>query len=292
MQYPDYTLRKRSEPHSPCLLTIEHSRSELQELCECAIEVGQQAAEVVHDIYQSSADLGVELKADQTPVTKADKAADQLIISQLRKYTRLPIVTEEHPLDISERRDRPSLWMVDPLDGTQNFITRDGQFAVLIALLHHNVPLVGVVCVPTTGESYAAFHQGGAQHISAQGKVRTVKHSLLDRELLAVLSNAPSAEGREREERFCQNNAIAPEHISRVSSAFKLARLAQGDFDLTVRFDRLGEWDIAAADCLLAESGCVVTDVCTGQAIAYNARASLHLPGYAALRSDFELVQG
>lgn len=255
-----------------------------------AFETASKAAEVILDIYYSRGDLLVEIKADQSPVTKADRAADQLIIQALRKHSSFPVVTEEQPLDIADRKDRKSVWLVDPLDGTQNFINRDGQFSVLICLLHLNQPAIGVVIAPDSQQSFRAYRGGGAWY-AADGKVPIrVRQGYPKRPLQLVLSSLPSANGRLREEQFVTTNALQPHQVTRVGSALKLGNIAMGKFDATIRFDPLGEWDVAAADCILSEADCQMKDVLTNRPIAYNERDSLLLPGYMVSRADYEFI--
>lgn len=276
-------------------LQLELSASELDELASCAKFVAYQAAEVVLDIYSSSADIKVQLKADQTPVTKADLASDQRIITELKKNTSFPIITEEHPLDFVDRKDRKLVWLVDPLDGTQNFVNRDGQFSILISLLYQGSPIVGVVSVPALNEMYFGYYRGGAyletERGTEQEKSTQITHPHQSRKLKAVLSSLPSVGGKQREEEFCVANDIEAEQIFRLGSSLKLAHLARGDYDLTARFDVLSEWDTAAADCLLAEANCQLRDVITNEPIQYNARETLGLSGYTVLRSDYQFQE-
>lgn len=290
MKYPTYKIAK-SEAIEPRQLTTELTASELAELCECAQTVAASASEVILDIYSSSAEIVAQIKKDQTPVTKADMASDERIIAGLKKHTRFPIVTEEHPLDISDRKDRKSVWLVDPLDGTQNFINRDGQFSVLISLLHFNTPVIGVVAIPQLNEIYYGYYRGGAFRKSQGCRPQAICHQHPERELKAVLSSLPSKGGREREEEFCSENGIEQQQMYRIGSSIKLAKLAEGEYDLTVRFDVLSEWDTAAADCLLSESACHLKDVLTNKPIAYNQRESLGLPGYMVIRSDYDFIK-
>jgi 3'(2'), 5'-bisphosphate nucleotidase len=290
MDYPKYTLfysnnskDQKTIPELPYL--------ELRDLTELAKEAASTASTILKDIYYSKTNLHIEQKKDLTPVTRADKASDESIISLLKKHTSFPVITEEHPLSYTDRLNEDTLWLVDPLDGTQNFINRDGQFSILIALIHKGQPAIGVIAIPERDEVFSAFSGGGA-FLNKQG-VEPVKinHDHLDRPLKAVLSSLPSEGGLEREMEFCKDNQINDEQISRIGSAIKLAEIARGIFDFTVRFDVLYEWDTAAADCILSESSCRLKDILSNTPIIYNSRDSMKMKGYMAIRSDYDLMK-
>jgi 3'(2'), 5'-bisphosphate nucleotidase len=112
------------------------------------------AADVIMDIYQR-ADLGIEQKLDDSPVTAADLAAHKVILAGLQALTPdIPVLSEEGVVSFEERSGWPMLWIVDPLDGTKEFIKRNGEFSINIALVENGVPILGVVYLPTTSEGY------------------------------------------------------------------------------------------------------------------------------------------
>src|SRR5690554_2865148 len=133
----------------------------LTSLTQIAKAAAKSAGQAIMDIY-GSADFGVEIKADESPLTKADRAAHQVIINQL-KETNLPVLSEEGKAILyAERKNWEYFWMVDPLDGTKEFIKRNGEFTVNIALIHQGEAVLGVVYAPVLDWLYWGNQNEGA----------------------------------------------------------------------------------------------------------------------------------
>ena len=127
-------------------------------------KIARHAGDAIMDIYKNEEDFGVETKGDDSPLTKADKAANAIICKGLERITPdIPIISEENKLtDYTVRKDYDYCWLVDPLDGTKEFIKRNGEFTVNIALLKGNRPILGVVYAPVPDEMYWGVKDKGA----------------------------------------------------------------------------------------------------------------------------------
>ncbi len=292
----NYLIRRR-DPESevidrePLSLNAEFSPAKLAELQAVAVDVSKGAAKRLMAVYESDLDLGTELKDDDSPVTKADRVADEYLIAEFEKRTAYPVVTEETQRTFEERQNFSAYWLIDPLDGTQNFINRDGEFCIAIAFVVDSIPVIGVIDVPAQDTVFMAYRGGGAVKRVA-GVDQPISHRYLERSLLVVDSKLPSDSGKCLTEQFCTRSEIPLENVRRVGSAYKLGLLATGDYDVAVRFDPMGEWDVAAADCILREAGCFLVDIATNESIPYNQRPTLMLQGYLASRVDLEFDTG
>jgi 3'(2'), 5'-bisphosphate nucleotidase len=130
-------------------------------LIEKVIEIAQKASIEIMDIYKSS-NFGIDIKADNSPVTTADLLANQIIIDGLKRISDYPILTEESYVEYEIRKNWDKYWLVDPLDGTKDFIAKNDGFTVNIALIEHNKPILGVVYLPTKDDVYYAEYKKGA----------------------------------------------------------------------------------------------------------------------------------
>ena len=132
------------------------------------VKIAKNAGDAIMDIYKNEADFGVETKGDDSPLTKADKAANDVICEGLLKMApEIPIISEENKLtDYAERKNYDYCWLVDPLDGTKEFIKRNGEFTVNIALLKDGQPVLGVVYAPVPDEMYWGEKGKGAYLLS------------------------------------------------------------------------------------------------------------------------------
>ena len=136
---------------------------------EVAIEAALEAGKVILDIYHSN-DFQIELKGDNSPLTKADIASHNVIMSHL-KQTEIPVLSEEgKSITYNERKDWKQLWIVDPIDGTKEFIKRNGEFTVNIALIENQKPVLGVIYVPVSGALYFSTKNRGAFKVSVNLK--------------------------------------------------------------------------------------------------------------------------
>ncbi|WP_392385762.1 3'(2'),5'-bisphosphate nucleotidase CysQ [Marinomonas primoryensis] len=236
------------------------------------------AADVIMDIYQR-ADLGIEQKLDDSPVTAADLAAHKVILAGLQALTPdIPVLSEEGVVSFEERSGWPMLWIVDPLDGTKEFIKRNGEFSINIALVENGVPILGVVYLPTTSEGYVgvteswkglpvgAFKWQGDEFESI--KLRDPRDPII---VMTSRSHGPALPADLK-----ATLKLAYEQVRELpkGSSIKGCRIAEGIADLHLRRGPTSEWDTAAQQAIIeAAGGMLVTP--TGQPFRYNQRKTL-----------------
>ncbi|MBA8683267.1 3'(2'),5'-bisphosphate nucleotidase CysQ [Stenotrophomonas tumulicola] len=248
------------------------------DLRETVIAIAQDAAAAIMQVYAAGFD--VILKDDDSPVTAADLAANQCIVDGLSRLTPdLPILSEESPLvDWETRRHWGAYWLVDPLDGTREFIKRNGEFSVNIALVYQGAPTFGVVLAPVTGLAWHAMR--GEQAYRRQGLHDTVLRT-------RVPAQAPLRVAASRSHRSPRTQALLQRmgDIETVAqgSSLKFCRIAEGGLDVYPRLGPTSEWDTAAGQCVLHAAGGVVLSAATGKPFRYNRRESLLNGDFIAL---------
>ncbi len=249
------------------------------------IQIAQEAGAAILNIYNRSAALKVDHKADATPLTEADLAAHTLISASLSRLTPdIPILSEESSSgQIRNRRQWQRYWLVDPLDGTKEFIKRNGEFTVNIALIEQNKPSLGVVYSPVNQTTYAgcvktrvAFKKEGHR------KEQTIQTRSLTpfRPLALVVSRSHYDE---RIDSYIDKiQQLMPVSITPMGSSLKLCLIAEGMADLHLRIGLTSEWDTAAAQAVLEAAGGQVTDL-NGRSLRYNLKPSLINPDFMAV---------
>jgi 3'(2'), 5'-bisphosphate nucleotidase len=235
---------------------------DLRQLAQKAEKAARLAGEEILKIYESG-DFSVEAKADNSPLTLADKAAHKAIVSVL-KDTNIPILSEEgRSIPYSERKEWTYFWMIDPLDGTKEFIKKNGEFTVNIALIHENGPVVGVVYPPVLDQMYTAVKGQGA---TLDGKPIHTSNKKLDENGLRTVA---SRSHMSPETEAFLSELKEPEIVSKGSS-LKLLMVASGEADVYPRFGPTMEWDTAAAHIVVEEAGGQVMYTDQSAPIRYN----------------------
>jgi 3'(2'), 5'-bisphosphate nucleotidase len=223
----------------------------LAEWAAAAAVIAAEAGRRIMDVY--ARDIAVTSKNDRSPLTEADLAAHAVICARLRDLTPdIPVLSEESSrVPWSERSRWPRHWLVDPLDGTKEFIGRNGQFTVNIALIEDHSPVVGVVQVPAEARCFVAWDGGGAHRRDAAGdnRIRT-RATRADRLVLAGSRSHAS----EAQQRFFASLGPGVELLS-MGSSLKFCLVAEGRVDLYPRFGPTSEWDTAAAHCIVEQAG-------------------------------------
>ncbi|MBI3510425.1 MAG: 3'(2'),5'-bisphosphate nucleotidase CysQ [Bacteroidetes bacterium] len=227
----------------------------MTELLHNAIVASLQAGEAIMKVYASDS-FEVESKSDNSPLTKADRASHEIIAAHLAK-TNIPVLSEEdsknHPYE--KRKKWTRCWIVDPLDGTKEFIKRNGEFTVNIALVENGESILGVIFVPVKNELYYAEKNEGAFLSNDQNRtnIQLPCFKLPQTKTIAGSRSHTSAETekfvREMEERSGKINFIS------AGSALKFCLLAKGEAHFYPRFAPTMEWDTAAGQIILEESG-------------------------------------
>ncbi len=238
-------------------------------------QLAERAGREIKRIYDGT-DWSVTIKKDDSPLTQADLASNEIIVEGLAKISNDLIVSEEGLLPTST----PSrFWLVDPLDGTRDFVAHADTFCVCIALIENEKPILGVIYSPVTDELWwaekdrGAFNRAGAIH-----NTRTNTHDLI----AAGSRSIPS----DRMQRLYQVFKIAS--VDRFGSALKFCRLAEGQYDVYPRFGPMMEWDTAAGQIIAEEAGCKVIDIQTEQPLKYG-KPGLENRGFLASRANLHL---
>ena len=237
-------------------------------LREPVLALVREAGRGIMDVYRDG--FEVTRKEDRSPLTQADLAAHRILVDGLRGLAPgFPVLSEESPADeVAGRRDWRCLWLVDPLDGTREFVKRNGEFTVNVALVEDGAPLLGVVHAPALGETASAV-RGGALVVECDGK--------------RVVPAQPRPEGPPRvaasRSHGCPRSEVAlarlgAHELLAAGSALKFIRVATGEADVYLRLGPTSEWDTAAGQCLVEAAGGRVTAL-DGRPFRYNQRASL-----------------
>ena len=246
-----------------------------------ALEAGKEIMRIYDDPSQ---DFGIERKADNSPLTLADKAAHNCIVRHLEP-TGIPILSEEGAhLPYEERKLWRRLWIVDPLDGTKEFIKKNGEFTVNIALVEDGKPVLGVIYVPATVVLYAGVVGEGAWKTApSKGRIQARESLPIEGEVWRgsfVIVASRSHLTPETEEYIEQ---MRREHgdVQLISSgsSLKICLVAEGAADVYPRFAPTMEWDTAAGDTIARAAGKEVVDAKTGKPLTYN-KPDLHNPWF------------
>lgn len=241
------------------------------------IDIADAAGREIMRIYETG--FNVTWKDDHSPLTEADIAAQRVIAAGLRALTPgIEMLGEESPPEAgAARRTWRTLWLVDPLDGTREFVKRNGEFTVNIALVDEHEPVLGIVAAPARGVLYAAARGCGAFRRAADGSRHALRPRLPAAATVRVLGSRSHADARS--ERLLAG--IGPWVGVGIGSALKFGLLADGEGDLYLRTGATSEWDTAAGHALVLEVGGRVVDL-QGAPLRYNARAELVNPPFLA----------
>jgi 3'(2'), 5'-bisphosphate nucleotidase len=239
----------------------------LDSLNTIAVEAGNKILEI-YNSYQDFASI-TELKNDQSPLTLADKASHDIINQRLLSlYPDIPVLSEEGKHTSYEiRKDWNLFWLVDPLDGTKEFIKRNGEFTVNIALIHQNLPVIGVIYAPVWNLLYYGITtQGAFRQVPGQPAVQLqVNHK---KKLLTAVGSRSHSDPAEEEvlKKFDISGTTS------IGSSLKFCLLAEGKADIYYRHGPTMEWDTAAGQAIIAAAGGKVTDA-SGKIFTYNKKS-------------------
>ena len=243
------------------------------ELLQPVVELARAAGVQILKIYAQ--DFSVEHKDDRSPLTEADMAAHHTIVAGLQSLAPgVPILSEEEAaIPYAERSQWHTYWLVDPLDGTREFIKRNGEFTVNIALICDQQPVLGVIYVPVSGVSYYASRGQGAFRQEPGQAVQPIRVRPWEGRHITVAGSRSH-----RDERFDRFLEQFEDHtIISMGSSLKSCLVAEGKADIYVRLGPTSEWDTAAAQCVVEEAGGVLTDTAM-HPLRYNTKESLLNP--------------
>lgn len=267
-------------------------------LLSCAFNAAVRAGAEIMKVYNDSEGYNIEVKSDNTPLTIADRLAHNKIKEVLGE-TRIPVLSEEgREMVYDERKNWELFWLIDPLDGTVEFIKRNNEFTVNIALIYNNVCVGSVVYVPYLGKAYFAEKGHGAMlieniapseeadyacdYIREHAKALPLSTEAHEKFRIAVSRSHQTAETAEYLEKM---RAEHPDiEVVEQGSSYKFCLLAEGSIDYYPRTTHTYEWDTAAAELILTEAGGEVHSLPDHQPLRYN-KENLHNPWFECHRS-------
>ncbi len=248
---------------------------ELTRLIEPVVTIARAAGEEILEVYAT--DFAVQSKADESPLTQADLASHHAIVEGLSALTPdLPIISEESGLPpYEERGEWPEYWLIDPLDGTKEFVKRNGEFTVNVALIRGAKPLFGVVHVPVTGKTYIGCEGHGAE--LRDGALEPVAIRVSDESASPARVVGSRSHRSPGLDQFL--GGLGESEMIPMGSSLKFCIVAEGKADVYPRFGPTSEWDTAAAQAVVEQAGGSVVTM-DGAALAYNTKADILNPWF------------
>ena len=257
------------------------TESDLGVFAEAIAEIAVDAGKAILDVYGK--DFEVSHKDDASPLTQADLASHQIICDALAHLTPdIPVLSEESSdLDYDTRADWSQYWLVDPLDGTKEFINRNGEFTVNIALVRSHEPILGVVHVPVTGVTYTGLVGKWASKHDADGRMEHISVRTPCADPVVVVGSRSHANPRLLE----YLAKLGPYELVSMGSSLKFCLVAEGKADFYPRLGPTSEWDTGAAHAVvIAAGGKIVT--LEGKPLRYNTKKSLLNPEFLVIADD------
>ena len=256
----------------------------MKQLLNTAINAALEAGKAILEIYHSGI-FDVEIKGDNSPLTRADTTSHNVIMSFLTK-TNIPVLSEEgKTISYEVRKDWKQLWIIDPIDGTKEFIKRNGEFTINIALIENQKPILGVIFVPAKGELYFSTKEIGAFKSSVNlelinidiliEKASKIPFERDDKTYTIVASRSHMSIETEAYVQQMKDKHGDVNLISKGSS-LKLCLVAEGKADCYPRFAPTMEWDTAAGQAICEHAGYEVIDFITNQIMIYNRKNLLN----------------
>ncbi len=242
------------------------------------IDLARKAGKKILEIYQG--DFDVVRKDDQSPLTAADLAAHDMIVAGLSELTPdIPVLSEEEAgIPFTQRRVWQTYWLVDPLDGTREFVKRNGEFTVNIALIHNHIPVLGVIDAPVLNTIYYAAQGHGSWKIEGLGSAQRISvRPCPDTGVVVVGSRS---HGGDSLNKFL--SALGDHELRSIGSSLKSCLVAEGNADIYPRLGPTSEWDTAAAQCVVEEAGGVLVEL-DMQPLRYNTKESLLNPHFLVI---------
>ncbi len=258
----------------------------LESLLPGVLAVARAAGDAILGVY-AGADLGVETKADRSPLTAADRAAHAVIAAGLARLApEIPLWSEESAgIEWETRRHWPEFWLVDPLDGTREFIKRNGEFTVNIALVRGHTSVLGVVHAPVLGRDYYGHAGAGAVRADTSADGQPTGRPIRVRTPVAPpirVAGSRSHRGSSLDDVLARLDARLDAHtLVSMGSSLKFCLVAEGAADFYPRLGPTSEWDTAAAQAVVEAAGGAVIDL-EGQPLRYNRGPGILNPFFIA----------
>ena len=258
---------------------MEMNDIRLKELVNPVCEIAKQAGAEIMKIYAEG--FEIEEKKDHSPLTSADLASHTLIIDKLAKLTpEIPILSEESAsISFAERTSWSNYWLIDPLDGTREFIKRNGEFTVNIALITQHSSSLGVVYLPVKNICYFATRNHGAYKQDQNQNAIRINARVSTPNNTPTICGSRSHAGKSLQ---ALQDKIGDYNLISMGSSIKMCLVAEGVADIYPRFGPTSEWDTAAAHCVVNEAGGEIVDLQL-DTLRYNTKDSLLNPSFLAI---------
>lgn len=274
---------------------MQYNKNNLEKLCEICIDVAKSAGKkILYHYANFDNKKHIKIKLDQSPVTIADLASHHEIVNGLNNIIVdgckfiLPILSEENTeLSTTARKQWQDYWLVDPLDGTKQFINKKDEFCINIALISNSRPILGVIYAPCTDTVYYGIRGHGAFKVisnSKAEKIQSKKIHIINGKANLTITTSRSHAKPSRHYDFIEKLSKAIDKFTTIhsGSAIKFGLIAEGSADIYPRFGFTYEWDTAAGDCILQEAGGKLFTL-DGNEFLYNQKDSLINPEFYAV---------
>ena len=246
-----------------------------EQLISSTVEIAKLAGEGITEIYNS--DFDYQLKKDLSPITAADNLSHIIITKRLKILTpEIPVLSEENcDIPYKIRANWTKYWLVDPLDGTKEFIKRNGEFTVNIALIENNTPIFGVIHLPVTSETYWGSQVNGSFYSSGNNDVKEIRVSENHQNPIRLVAS------RSHPSEMLNSllKKIVDYEIIEVGSSIKFCHIASGQADCYPRFGPTSEWDTAAGEAIVSSAGGHVV-AASGNSMKYNVKEEYLNPNF------------
>lgn len=248
------------------------------QIAEEVAAISIRAGRAILDVYEK--DFSVMHKEDDSPLTQADLASHCLIRDELRMLTpEIPLLSEESSeIDFATRCSWPQYWLVDPLDGTREFVNRNGEFTVNIALIQGHEPVFGVVHVPVSGVTYTGVKEQGASRCTTDGVPEPIQVRMPCADPMVIVGSRSHANPELR----AHLSTLGAYELVSMGSSLKFCLVAEGRADFYPRLGPTSEWDTAAAQAVVAAAGGKVVTL-DGQPLQYNRKESFLNPEFLVI---------
>jgi len=249
-----------------------------QQMVDNLLSLAKEAGQKIMKIYET--DFNVDYKENDSPLTKADQQANDIIIKFLKEnYPSMAILSEESKDDKS-RLENEYCFIVDPLDGTKEFVKRNGEFTVNIALSQNNKSVLGIIYVPVTEEMYYAYKDGGAFYKTKNmKKFKKINVTNKEKNLNLVMSRSHASDGLKD---LIEKHKDLIGETKRAGSSLKGCLVSRGEAEVYFRFNPTMEWDTAAMQIIVEEAGGIFKQL-DGSEMTYNRKNSLNAKGFYVL---------
>ena len=240
-------------------------------VCEFMQQVAYNAGKAIMQVFENQLIWQTEFKPDNSPVTAADKIANEIICQELiQKYSQIPIISEENTeVDYQVRKHFNYYFLIDPLDGTKEFLNRNADFSVNIALICQNEVVAGVVFLPVLNKMYFASQSNGAFLIEENKPAQKLQVSNFSFDQTGIKVARSRSQHNEATKKAIEMLNQPQEFI--IGASLKFLKIAEGDLDFYPRFSsQMNEWDVAANQIIVEEAGGQIIDLKTKQKMSYN----------------------